>query len=149
MFISKEKYAAAQEKIAGLEKALQDKDQQVLELQLREEELLEKTSDPTCAQEELKSQVESLTATVKDLQDEREKLTQDLTEKQKAVETANETIEDLLATVEKLNSEAACPSAQAISQSDAPTGGDSLLHFVAHNQDNTIACVERLKQAGF
>ncbi len=149
MFISKEKYAAAQEKIAELEKALQAKDQQVLELQLREEELLEKTSDPSCAQEELKSQIESLTATVKDLQDEREKLKQSLMETYKELQSANETIEDLYATVDKLNSEAACPSAQAISQSDAPSGGDSLLHFVAHNQDNTMACVERLKEAGF
>lgn len=149
MFISKEKYAAANERISDLETIINEKDQQIQVLEKQLEEQSENPAADQRAQEELQSQVENLSASVNELSAQKEKLESQIEAKDHLIAKLEQTVDDLNTTVDKLNNEAAEQSATAISQSDSHDNDDSLLHFIAHNADNTQVCVDRLKKAGF
>ena len=63
---------------------------------------------------------------------------------------SNTRITDLEQTVERLNQEGAAQTAQATSSNDGTqTPTESLNQFMHKNQDDTMACIQRLRQEGF
>ncbi len=149
MFISKEKYAAAMQQIAQLELSAQEKDQRIALLEKQLEDTAESTSEDTRAQEELQGQIEDLSARLTAVTSEKDSLTVTVTEKQTLIDQNMETINDLKTTIEKINGEAAEQSATAISQSDAQNQGDNLVQRIKENAHDTALCMDYLREAGF
>ena len=149
MFISKEKYAAALQQISDLESAMQEKDLQIQQL---EDQLKEKNENPdehTRALDEMKSQIQQLTTSVEKTTQEKADLQKQLEDKDFIIQKQNNTIDDLNAAVEKLNNSPADQGATAISNSDADGNHNDLDSFIVQNQHDTLACVRRLKEAGY
>jgi chromosome segregation ATPase len=67
-----------------------------------------------------------------------------------SLDQSNTRITDLEQTVKRLNQEGVVPPARATSQSDS--AGDpstSLNEYMRQNEDDTMACIQRLKEEGF
>ncbi len=133
------------------------------------DDALQQVADLVADNERLTAQLESLQNSdaeqrVSDLQTENQRLTNELaqaaTQAQErtdeiaglntSLDQANTRIADLEQTVERLNQEGVVPPARATSQGD--NSGDpstSLNEYMRQNEDDTMACLQRLKEEGF
>ena len=66
------------------------------------------------------------------------------------LEASSQRISELEETVQRLNEEAAVSTSRAFSSSDGSADPSSLLNeFCKENEQDTMACIERLKEEGF
>lgn len=146
--VSREKY----------EQAIQERD-----------EALQQVADLVADNERLTAQLESLHNSdaeqrASDLQTENQRLTDELAQAANQaqersdqiaglntnLDQANSRIAVLEQTVTRLNTEAAVDGARATSETDEP--GDpsvSLNEYMKQNQDDTMVCIQRLREEGF